>query len=227
MKDLLLLHGALGAASQFDRLAEILAPDFRIHRFNFEGHGGRETSQTYAIELFSQNLIDYIEEHQLESPLVFGYSMGGYVALYAASQGTQLGQLLTLGTKFGWTPEVAAKEIRFLDPDAVEEKVPKFALHLDALHSPLSWKKVMQDTAHMMTGLGQSPRLTDDLLKTITLKTRCCLGAEDKMVTREETEHVVSRLPNAEFMVLENTEHPIEKVDPEMLAGEIRRYFLP
>jgi hypothetical protein len=41
------------------------------------------------------------------------------------------------------------------------------------------------------------------------------------MVTLEETQNAVNKLPNASFFSLANTEHPLAKVDVELLAGKI------
>ncbi len=38
------------------------------------------------------------------------------------------------------------------------------------------------------------------------------------MVSREETQHVATLIPNAEFYLLENTIHPIDKLDFRRVA---------
>ena len=40
MKNLLVLHGAIGSKSQFDSIASLLDNQFDIHLLNFSGHGG-------------------------------------------------------------------------------------------------------------------------------------------------------------------------------------------
>lgn len=222
---LIILHGALGAKQQFSELSKILNEKFIVHSFNFEGHGGRPTEHLYTIELFTQNLIDYVVAKELNKPFVFGYSMGGYVALNASHQGLQFQKLLTLGTKFDWTPEIAQKEIKLLNPKTIKEKVPKFAEYLAALHEPEDWNEVMHKTVQMMIGLGNEPTLTNNKLQNINLRTLCCLGSEDKMVTQEETKNTVSKLRNAEFYSFQGFEHSIEKVDITILARKIIDFF--
>ena len=39
MQQILLLHGAIGAADQFSLLQEELADSFTVHSLNFSGHG--------------------------------------------------------------------------------------------------------------------------------------------------------------------------------------------
>jgi hypothetical protein len=40
MDNLLFLHGALGAKSQFSEIEELLSGSFSVHSINFSGHGG-------------------------------------------------------------------------------------------------------------------------------------------------------------------------------------------
>jgi enterochelin esterase-like enzyme len=96
----------------------------------------------------------------LEKPTVFGYSMGGYVALYLAhSQPTLLGNIITLGTKFEWTPKIAQKEIKMLDAKVIIEKVPKFAEALKTRHGN-DWELLLWKTATMMVDLGNTNALS-------------------------------------------------------------------
>ncbi len=225
MKQLIILHGALGSKAQFKQLAGLLSSDFEVHTFNFEGHGGRPTEHPYSIELFTQDLIDYVVAHELNEPYIFGYSMGGYVALNAIANGLNVAGLVTLGTKFEWTPEGAIKETKMLNPNVIEEKVPKFATYQASLHEPEDWKTVMMKTADMMISLGNAPVLTDAKLQSIDLDVLCCLGAEDAMVSVAETQHVIDLLQNGSFHTFDGFEHPIEKVDVDVLQKKIRDQF--
>lgn len=136
MKHIVLLHGAIGATDQLEPLANALAQkQFSVHRFSFSGHGNTPFQEAFDIAQFAGELDQFIREHALEQPAVFGYSMGGYVALYLAKTKPQmLGTIMTLGTKFAWSPEIAAKEMKMLDADTILHKVPKFAEALKARH---------------------------------------------------------------------------------------------
>lgn len=224
MKALIVLHGALGASAQLQPLAEQLKEQFTIHTLNFDGHGGRAADGTFSIARFAGNLKDYIQENNLSGCPVFGYSMGRYVALKLESmQPGTFSKIVTLGTKFGWTPEVAEKETAMLNPEKIEEKVPKFAAALQALHAPLDWKEMMHKTADMMRALGSQPELSESDFAHIQIPVSLLLGSEDVMVTKEETQHVLAQLPNATFTVVEGWQHPIERVNPEELAEKLRK----
>lgn len=225
-KDLLLLHGALGSADQFTGLKTLLENDFNIITFNFEGHGGRPANRDYSIALFTENVLQILEEHHLKKIDIFGYSMGGYVALDLALKCPgKVNRIMTLGTKFHWTPEAAAKETRMLNPEKMEEKIPTFTAALREMHQPLDWKEVVTNTAEMMTGLGNGNRLETDDLTYIKHPVLIGLGSEDTMVTLEESERTAAYLPNGRLMEIEGFQHPLEKVDKAVLAEHIRTFF--
>lgn len=224
MEKIVLLHGALGAASQFDTLKTILKNRFEIHTLNFDGHGDQTTRNNYSIDLFAQNLKNYLDLNNLNNVIVFGYSMGGYVALTLTQKHPEyFKKIITLGTKFYWTPESAAKEIKMLDAAIIQQKVPAFADSLSRLHTRNDWKIVLQKTADMMVGLGNGNALNDDNFRSIQTKCFIGVGDNDSMVTREETRHIGSLIPNAEFYLLENTIHPIDKLDFERVAELIEK----
>jgi len=146
--------------------------------------------------------------------MVFGYSMGGYVALYneAQSPGT-FKKIVTLGTKFNWTPDVAAKEVRMLNPDIIEEKVPKFAAHLSRMHESNDWKENMRNTATMMEAMGNNPPLNEVDLSKVNCPVHLLVGDKDMMVSKAETLVIKEQLSDVRFDILEGVEHPIEKLD--------------
>jgi len=116
-------------------------------------HGAKDFSNGFGIAAFSKELHEFILKNKLEKTSVFGYSMGAYVALYLSSQHPEiLGNIITLGTKFSWSPEIAEKEIKMLDPEIIKEKVPKFALSLEKRHSD-NWIILLNKTAEMILEL--------------------------------------------------------------------------
>lgn len=226
MKDIILLHGAIGAADQLEPLAGALEQkQFRVHRFSFSGHGHVPFGDRFGIGQFAEELEQIIREKGLEQPAVFGYSMGGYVALYLAKiKPALIGNMMTLGTKFSWSPEIAAKETGMLDAKTIAEKVPKFAAALKARHGN-SWEVLLQKTAEMMIGLGNDPVLKEADLGTIANPTWIGLADKDNMVSLEETRAAFKQLQQGSMYMLPNTKHPIETVNVALLSEIIRQYL--
>ncbi|UYQ95430.1 alpha/beta fold hydrolase [Chitinophaga horti] len=222
---LILLHGALGAAAQFEKLAKELSDYYEVHVPNLPGHGGtRMPDESFSIALFADALAGYIRTNDLEQPSIFGYSMGGYVAMYLARHFPNMpGNIITLGTKFHWDAPTAARELKMLDPGTIETKVPAFASALATLHAPNDWKEVVHNTALMLEEMGRHNPLSLDDYKDIKSPSLIMLGDRDKMVTLDETAAVYRQLPAAQMAVLPGTPHPIEQVEVELLSGMIGR----
>jgi pimeloyl-ACP methyl ester carboxylesterase len=208
-------------------LKQALQETYRVHTLDFSGHGGKPLPQEpFTMQLFVQDILDFLEQQQLASTHVFGYSMGGYAALSLALQHPQrIRSIYTLATKFAWSVEAAAQETKLLHPERVEEKVPAFAAALAQRHAPQDWKRVMQHTAGMMRQLGQSPILTPDTLPQLQLPVQVAVGDRDNMVTVEETLWAYRLLPNARLQVLPNTRHPLETLPVQDLSHCIRQFI--
>lgn len=226
MKHLLLLHGAIGAKDQLQPLADLLKDEYSIHLFNFNGHGGKPSAaDDFSISSFANELHAFVLEKQIEHACVFGYSMGGYVALFLAKKYPQLfSKAVTLATKFHWDESIAAKEAAMLNPEVILEKLPAFAAQLKERHQPNDWQQVLVKTKEMLLQMGKENPLQLSDYTTIATPVLLLLGEHDKMVSREETTAVQQQLPNADFQLLQNTAHPIEKADIHLLASVIRNF---
>ena len=224
----LLLHGALGSSVQLHPLQRALELTGRkVFVMNFSGHSGAPFSLNgFGIEVFADDVLQFLEKHDLHRVDVVGYSMGGYVALWFAFQFPKfVGRIITLGTKFDWTPESARQEVARLDSEKILLKVPAFARLLEHRHAPNSWKELLSLTGEMMLHLGTSPLLTEEILKKIQHPVLVCLGDLDDMADRTYSEAVANLLPHGQFLLLNATPHPLEKVDLQGWVDIVHRYF--
>lgn len=228
MNKLLLLHGAIGAKDQLEPLALELKNDFQAYLLSFPGHGGVESpSEPYSIKLFAEYVITWMNGQGIETIDIFGYSMGGYVALYIARYyPDRIGKVFTLATKFKWDEVIAQKEVKMLDAGKIEEKVPAFAAALEARHRPLDWKEVLNKTAEMMLNLGKENALKQEDYTKIESPVMISIGDRDKMVTIEETVEVYRAIKDAQLLVLPFTPHPLEQMSLARLSAEVKHFFL-
>lgn len=227
MKDLILLHGALGHSSNFAPYEQWLSQNFNVHKILFAGHGGSTLPEEgISMEGYISQLHQYCEAHQLQDFNIFGYSMGGYVALcYAQQYPGKVSSILTLATKFNWTEEGAAKESKMLHPGTIAEKVPKYAAQLAALHGEDHWQALLPAVATMMISLGNKPLLFPDNLSQVSTKVQLMVGDKDVMVSLDETLQASKAIPEARFAVLPQTKHPIEQVRPSLLIAMMNDFW--
>jgi pimeloyl-ACP methyl ester carboxylesterase len=227
MQHLLLLHGAIGSATQLQPLADTLRDKYQVHLLNFSGHGGRAfPEKDFSISLFSEQAKTYMKEQAITQAAIFGYSMGGYVAIYMAKHFPEkITGVITLGTKFHWNEATAVKEASMLDADIIQQKFPEFATQLHNIHAPNDWISLLEKTKQMLTGLGQQNALLPEDYVSITTPALLLLGDRDKMVTLDETLAVYKQLPEAQLGILPNTPHSIEKVSVEMMTTMMDLFF--
>ena len=227
MQHLILLHGALGSKDQLQPLVAALENDFQMHTFNFSGHGGRSFADTaFSIPLFAEQIAQYMHEMGIAQAYIFGYSMGGYAAIYLAKHHPEkVNKLITLATKFHWDEKTAAREVRLLDGKTIQEKVPAFAAQLQQRHSPNDWLTLLHKTSELLIGLGKQNALQLEDYTTITTPCLLLLGDRDKMVTLDETIAVYKQLPNAQFGVIPGTPHALEQVNVALLVQLIKGFI--
>ncbi|MCA6435259.1 MAG: alpha/beta fold hydrolase [Bacteroidetes bacterium] len=226
MKNIILLHGAIGSQEQLNPLAsELKHFGFKVFSFNFSGHGMAPFQKAFGIPQFAQELLVFINQNKLQMVDVFGYSMGGYVALYLSSlQPNLIGRIVTLGTKFAWDPVTAEKEIKQLQPEQIKVKVPKFAVALEKRHGE-KWELLLNQTAQLMIALGEFNLLNKKSLENIKSKVFLGMAEHDSMVTDDETQGVAETIVNAERYFIKAAEHPIETVDSGLLAKQINQFL--
>ncbi len=229
MEPLLLLHGALGAAAQFDGLRTQLAGEWHALAPDFPGHGDAPAEGPFSIDAFAQAALRFLDAQGVGQPIaVFGYSMGGYVALRMALMVPERVHVIaTLGTKFDWAPETAAREAGRLAPERIVERVPAFAEALAQRHRAQDWREVVRQTADLLRRLGAGEALGEADLRRVTCPVRIGLGERDQMVSLEESEQAARWLPNARLERLPNLPHPIEHVPTEALAQWLRTALAP
>jgi pimeloyl-ACP methyl ester carboxylesterase len=225
MKQLVLIHGALGAASEFDILIPFLESSFEVYRFDLEGHGQNESNQAFSMSRFAQNLKEFIQKNNLSKPQVFGFSMGGYTAYHLARKHPELlGDIMSLGTKLKWDPITAKVEMGKINPAKIKEKVPSFAEYLSSIQ--IGWERNMNKTADLMYALGNGDAMTFDDFSKIPNKCFIGLGDGDEMVSCQETIDVDAALLNSQYYKLPNSRHPFPQLNMQQLSEYIIKFLV-
>lgn len=226
MKNILLLHGALGSSEDLTGLGDHLKKEgLNVYSFSFSGHAKSEFKEHFGIVQFAKEVEDFISENDLKGLSIFGYSMGGFVSLYLASkQPGLIENIITLGTKFDWSKASVDKETKLLDPKVITEKVPAFAKSLVEKHGS-SWTDLLPKTATLMREINEKYFLNAEILKRIHIKTLIGLGDRDPMVSLEETVTTYKMLPDAQMYMLPKTKHPLESANLVLLSKIIVEFI--
>jgi esterase len=85
-KKLVFLHGVMGFAANFRRIAKAFEADYEVLVYDQRGHGRSFKPETgYAPENYADDLLKIIDELGWKSIHLVGHSMGGRAAYYFAS----------------------------------------------------------------------------------------------------------------------------------------------
>lgn len=103
-KPLLIIHGYLGMSDNWKTLAgQYVAAGFQTHAVDMRNHGKSFHSDEFTYDAMVQDLVEYINFHNLQKVDIIGHSMGGKAAMFFAIQHPQLlGRLVVadIGPKY-------------------------------------------------------------------------------------------------------------------------------
>jgi len=228
MKKVLLLHGALASKSQFDIILPLLNSSLDAEAINFSGHGGALPNiNGYTFPVFANDILAYLDSKKIEKINLFGFSMGGYAALYFAKLFPErVEKIFTLNVKFKLEATSTQKEVAMLNAENMVLKIPSFANNLMLLQGMEMWKKVLDNASDMMTNLTKQHFLTDDDFEKFSAPILLGIGDRDIYSSIEETIEIYRKIKTGQMLVLPDTSHPFEKIAPEIISSEIKRFFL-
>lgn len=219
---LILLHGALGSTEQMSGIESMYKKHRTTHCLNLPGHGGIPTPGPFSMALFEDALLRFFAEKNIDKADFFGYSMGGYVALWFAWKHPERVQsIITLGTKLAWTPETAAGMQRMFDAEKIALKAPPLAEHLARVHAPLDWKLLCRQTADFLHDLGAGKGIPEHAYAHIRCQVLIGRGTADHVVSAEECAHVARLIPDCRVQELPEVPHVIEQIEANSLQSAV------
>ena len=89
-RPLIILHGLFGSSDNWYSLSKVFAARFSVFVIDQRNHGQSPQSDDFNYGLLTEDLHDFILEHQLEDPIILGHSMGGKAAMNFAVRYPQL-----------------------------------------------------------------------------------------------------------------------------------------
>jgi len=82
---LIILHGVFGSSDNWLTISRIIADrGFRVFLVDQRNHGRSPRSDVFDYESMGHDLLEFIQDHGLEKPILVGHSMGGKVVMQFA-----------------------------------------------------------------------------------------------------------------------------------------------
>lgn len=78
---LIILHGLFGSSDNWYSLAKVFANQFTVFVLDQRNHGLSPHSSDFDYQLLTEDLRDFVAEHNILRPVILGHSMGGKTAM--------------------------------------------------------------------------------------------------------------------------------------------------
>lgn len=231
---LVVLHGALGSTRlETDRLIRHWEARFRVVGIDLEGHGASgdvpgetEAPRTPDWHAYVDNVRAVLDALHLPPASLFGFSMGGGVALAAAlAMPGRFTRLAVHGVNVQWSDAEVEPMIGPMEPARLRRDHPFWAQRLEDTHGP-RWPALADRIARFTRRLPDD-RLEDAHLATLQVPVWISHGDRDRFFALEHPLHLLRVLPDARLSVLPGVDHPIQSLDATDLARRIEAFFTP
>lgn len=222
---LVVLHAALGSTlMEMDRLIAQWEPTFRVIALDFSGHGASAhptappTWDTYIDDVSA--LMEHLDVRDVR---LFGFSMGGGIALAAAAlHPDRISRLAVHATNVQW------------DADDVDRMVPpmlatldhpdgRWATRLNDIHGS-GWRDLVHQLVGFTRGLPDA-WMGDEMLASIQQPTLVSAGDADRYFDVRHAVHLYRTLSDARLWILPGLDHPIQHVDASGFASALATHL--
>lgn len=233
----LLLHGLTCNAAYWLRVVTLLG-DFRVITLDLRGHGLSEHRDSYGYADYEHDLLSLIGELGLDGVTVAGHSLGGYIALRAATRSDRIGAVLAVDVKSDWTAadadlaersrnasqraeptreDVVDRLVRSLQPITLTE--PELETLAERSIEPVEegWR-LRWDRRVLAT----EPVDPFEFLSAVPCSTCVMAGAESEVMPPDSAEKFAAAIPGAVLELVDGVGHHVELEAPERVAARIR-----
>lgn len=234
---LILLHGGTGLSQMWQPHIRSLASHFRVITPDSRGHG-RTNNPTgaFGYRTMADDVVAFIQALGLKKPLIFGYSLGGQIALEIGMHYPNLAKALVVGATSYKFSKVYLNSLKvffsFEEPgvvnfDMLQESDPDLVQFWKSVHSwtddPDYWKTLLRQMSEMWL---KPPDYAAEDLQNIAEPTLILMGDRDGMVPLEEVVEMYHLIPNAELAILPNVSHMTALLEDGVFLGVVLDFLL-
>ena len=199
---IILLHGNGENCDYFSGQMDAFAKWFHVYAIDTRGHGKTPRGEKpFTIRQFSDDLLGFMDEHQIERAHLLGFSDGGNIAMiFAMQHPDRVNRLILNGANLNAGGVKRTVQIPIEIGYRIAER---FAGKSDSARS----------NAEMLGLMVNDPNVTPDELAGIQAKTLVIAGTND-MIRKEHTKLIAASIPEAELVFIKGN-HFIAGRHPE------------
>jgi len=205
-----MLHGANGSGELLLPLAAAMRPYAVVETPNLIGHGGRPVPERLSVRELAEDVVTYMDGRNIARAFVFGYSFGGYIALYLARHFPQrLLGVCVLAVKYVFDAGTVRHFTYLADPERLRRPGNRRPVELTQTHYPQDWVAITTNNRNLFTELGARPALSDEDLRSIAVPALILSADQDQIVPLPETLALGKLIPNSRVAIFRGQAHPL------------------
>ena len=221
---IILIHGFPLNKSMWDKQVDVLIENCRVIAYDVRGHGNSDAgTDDFSIELFTNDLIALMDALKIETAMLCGLSMGGYIALNAMIRfPNRFNALILCDTNcVADTPDAAEKRMKSIE--SIQEKgLEQYAIEsLKNLFAPESFvtnkekiasikemimKTSVQSLSSTLTALSKRKE-TCTGLASIRIPVLILVGKEDKITSPDTAQLMQKSIKGSILKIIEHAGH--------------------
>ena len=239
---IIFLHGFPFDKSMWNAQLESLKANNRVIAVDMRGFGKSNDENTHlSMELFTEDLILFMEELNIERAVLCGLSMGGFVALDAVKRFPERFDALILCDTQCIADTPAVKEKRYAAIDEINregtgtfnEKFVKSVFHTETLTNKPGLvdelRTVVKANSDRIIKAGlvalADRSETCSILENITIPTLIICGREDEVTPLAQSEAMHKSIPNSELRIIDNAGHVSNLESPVEFNSYINEFL--
>jgi pimeloyl-ACP methyl ester carboxylesterase len=232
-----LLHGLTCHLGYWQRVTPHLG-GLRVVALDFRGHGLSAHADSYRYADYEEDLVTLLDALGLESAPVAGHSLGGYVALLAASRSDRVSAVLAVDVKSDWTEQDAAlakgardatqrvqadrdgllaRFARTLDPVVLDEEELEALAERSLEPADGGWGYRWDRRV-----LASEPVEPFAFLPRVRCPVHVLAGSRSDVMPPDRAHRFAEAIPGATVEVVDGVGHHVELEAPELVAERIR-----
>lgn len=240
---MIFLHGFPFDKSMWQGQLEFLKTDYRVIACDIRGFGKSTDEVTsLRIDLYSEDLIAFMNSLHIEKAIICGLSMGGFIALNAIQKfPDRFAALILCDTQcIADTAEVKAKRYKIIEDIAANgvtdfnEGFIKSVFHTDSFSNKKELveslrKVVFANSPHIISiGLTALAERTETCaaLSSITVPTLIICGREDAVTPLAQSESMHAAIKGSVLKVIDDAGH-VSNLEQPQLFNKYLLDFLP
>lgn len=231
-KHLLILHGLFGQSDNFATLSKQFAEFYTVHAIDLRNHGRSFHSDDMSFDVMSDDILNYLNHHQIETCYLLGHSLGGRSVIeFSYKHPEKIDKLIVADMAPKAYPphhQGIIKALNSVDFDKVEKRsdveetlkqyIPDIGTRqflLKNVYHAENGKyafrfnlKTLTDSYDGMVG----GNLTDGIFEKPTLFLR---GAKSNYVLDEDFDLIRKHFPQVEIQTISNSGHWVHAENPQ------------